>query len=131
MRHALIALAVAAGSASIAQAQPFEIPWYTIDGGGGTSTGGTFSLSGTIGQHDAAQGLAGGTFTLDSGFWPGVTMPPPCPADTNGDGILDNGDIGTFVTLFLAGDIAADFNGDGILDNGDIGGFVAAFLAGC
>ncbi|MFT5422823.1 MAG: hypothetical protein ACI89L_000592 [Phycisphaerales bacterium] len=57
--------------------------------------------------------------------------PPACPADTNGDGILDNGDIGTFVTLFLAGDLAADFNGDGILDNGDIGGFVAAFLAGC
>jgi len=54
-----------------------------------------------------------------------------CDADVNGDGILDNGDIGTFVTLFLAGDLAADFNGDGLLDNGDIGAFVAAFLAGC
>ena len=54
-----------------------------------------------------------------------------CPADLNGDGILDNGDIGVFVALFLAGDLAADMNGDGILDNGDIGAFVAAFLAGC
>jgi len=54
-----------------------------------------------------------------------------CPADTNGDGVLDNGDIGTFVTLFLAGSLAADFNGDGVLDNGDIGAFVQAFLGGC
>jgi len=56
---------------------------------------------------------------------------PVCQADLNGDGILDNGDIGAFVNLFLAGDLAADFNGDGILDNGDIGAFVAGFLAGC
>ncbi|MFG0307335.1 MAG: FG-GAP-like repeat-containing protein [Phycisphaerales bacterium JB040] len=54
-----------------------------------------------------------------------------CEADVNGDGVLDNGDIGTFVQLFLANDLAADFNGDEILDNGDIGAFVAAFLAGC
>ncbi|MFT5424343.1 MAG: hypothetical protein ACI89L_002138 [Phycisphaerales bacterium] len=27
----------------------------------------------------------------------------PCPADMNGNGILDNGDIGTFVAAFLAG----------------------------
>ena len=55
----------------------------------------------------------------------------PCPADVNGDGVLDNGDIGAFVQLFLASDLAADFNNDGILDNGDIGAFVAVFLAGC
>ena len=59
------------------------------------------------------------------------TCPPACPADTNGDGILDNGDIGTFIALFLAGDPAADFNNDTFLDNGDIGAFIAAFLAGC
>ena len=56
---------------------------------------------------------------------------PPCEADVNDDGVLDNGDIGAFVQLFLASDLAADFNNDGILDNGDIGAFVAAFLAGC
>ncbi|MFG0304774.1 MAG: hypothetical protein ACF8Q5_01030 [Phycisphaerales bacterium JB040] len=27
----------------------------------------------------------------------------PCPADFNGDGVLDNGDIGAFVNAFLAG----------------------------
>ncbi|MFG0306774.1 MAG: GC-type dockerin domain-anchored protein [Phycisphaerales bacterium JB040] len=60
-----------------------------------------------------------------------ITLEYPCAADVNGDGVLDNGDIGAFVALFLASDLAADFNADGILDNGDIGAFVASFLAGC
>lgn len=54
-----------------------------------------------------------------------------CAADANGDGVVDNGDIGVFVGLFLSGDAAVDFNGDGILDNGDIQAFVDLFLAGC
>jgi hypothetical protein len=49
----------------------YKIDWYTIDGGGGTSTGGVYSLSGTIGQPDAGR-LAGGNFVLDGGFWGGV-----------------------------------------------------------
>ncbi|MFT5424774.1 MAG: hypothetical protein ACI89L_002576 [Phycisphaerales bacterium] len=55
----------------------------------------------------------------------------PCPADINGDGVVDNGDIGAFVAAFLGGTPLADFNGDGVIDNGDISAFVAAFLAGC
>ncbi|MFT5422864.1 MAG: 1,4-alpha-glucan branching enzyme [Phycisphaerales bacterium] len=56
---------------------------------------------------------------------------PPCPADMNGDGVLDNGDIGVFITFFLGGNLVADMNGDGVLDNGDIGTFITLFLAGC
>ena len=55
----------------------------------------------------------------------------PCEIDINGDGVVDNADIGDFVNLYLSGDPAADFTGDGLLDNGDIGAFVADFLAGC
>ena len=51
--------------------------------------------------------------------------------DLNGDGILDNGDIQTFLALFLGGDLGADLNGDGILDNGDIQTFLTLFLGGC
>jgi hypothetical protein len=46
------------------------VPWWTVDGGGGTSTGGQFALSGTAGQPDAAT-MAGGSYTLNSGFWNG------------------------------------------------------------
>ncbi len=49
----------------------YEIPWFTADGGGGTwSTGGGFSLGGTVGQPDAGA-LSGGGYTLLGGFWAG------------------------------------------------------------
>ena len=51
-----------------AAAQNFQVDWFTIDGGGGTSTGGVYSVSGTIGQPDAGR-MTGGNFTLDGGFW--------------------------------------------------------------
>ncbi len=44
------------------------INWSTIDGGGGTSTGGVYSVSATIGQPDAG-GARGGGYTLSGGFW--------------------------------------------------------------
>jgi hypothetical protein len=50
-------------------AQSYSIDWYTIDGGGGTSTGGVYSVSGTIGQHDASGPMSGGNFSLTGGFW--------------------------------------------------------------
>lgn len=53
---------------SLAQAQPYEITWYSIDGGGGTSTGGVYSVSGTIGQPDAGV-MSGGAYSLIGGFW--------------------------------------------------------------
>jgi hypothetical protein len=50
-------------------AQPYSIDWHTIDGGGGTSTGGPFTLSGTIGQHDASGPMTNGQFSVIGGFW--------------------------------------------------------------
>ena len=56
--------------ASRTSAQNFAIDWFTIDGGGGTSTGGVYSLSGTIGQPDAnAPPMTGGNLSLTGGFW--------------------------------------------------------------
>jgi hypothetical protein len=49
-------------------AQSYSIDWFTIDGGGGTSTGGIYSVSGTIGQPDAST-MNGGNYTLNGGFW--------------------------------------------------------------
>jgi hypothetical protein len=47
----------------------YTIDWYTIDGGGAQNlTGGTYALSGTIGQPDAGS-QSGGTYTLNGGFW--------------------------------------------------------------
>ena len=51
------------------QAQSYSIDWYKIAGGGGTSTGGVYSVSGTIGQADASAPLTGGNFSVTGGFW--------------------------------------------------------------
>lgn len=57
-------------SAAAGHAQSFSIDWFTIDGGGGTSTGGVFAVSGTLGQPDAnPQPMTGGNFSLVGGFW--------------------------------------------------------------
>src|SRR5262249_27540136 len=53
--------------ASSSHAQ-YSIDWFTFDGGGGTSTGGDYSVSGTTGQPDAGS-MNGGGFSLTAGFW--------------------------------------------------------------
>ena len=50
-------------------AQQYSIDWYKIAGGGGTSTGATYQVSGTIGQPDASGALSGGQYSLTGGFW--------------------------------------------------------------
>ncbi len=52
----------------------YTIDWFTIDGGGGTSTGGplsgtNYSISGTIGQPDASGAMTGGNYSITGGFW--------------------------------------------------------------
>ena len=67
---AIIALVLAAGAAVVAQTG-YELNWWTADGGGGASTGGSYALGGTAGQPDAAI-AAGGDFVLSGGFWAGT-----------------------------------------------------------
>ena len=56
---------------AMAATNGFSIPWWTMDGGGGTSQGGDYSLQGTIGQPDAGS-PQGGDFSLAGGFWAGI-----------------------------------------------------------
>jgi len=51
------------------QAQTYSIDWYKVSGGGGTSTGATYQVSGTIGQPDASVAMTGGNYSLTGGFW--------------------------------------------------------------
>jgi hypothetical protein len=50
-------------------AQQYSIDWYKIAGGGGTSTGATYQVTGTIGQPDAGGAMSGGSYSLTGGFW--------------------------------------------------------------
>jgi hypothetical protein len=61
-------LAAALFLVPIVHAQSFSIDWFTIDGGGGPSTGDGFTLNGTVGQPDAST-MSGGNYSLAGGFW--------------------------------------------------------------
>jgi hypothetical protein len=50
-------------------AQQYSIDWYKVSGGGGTSTGSVYSVSGTIGQPDASGAMSGGNYSVTGGFW--------------------------------------------------------------
>lgn len=52
-----------------APGQQYSINWYKVAGGGGASTGGTYTVSGTVGQHDAGGPMTGGNYSLTGGFW--------------------------------------------------------------
>ena len=59
----------------------YVIDWSTVDGGGGTSTGGVYSLSGTIGQPDAGGPMTNGQYSVTGGFWalPVAVQTPGAP----------------------------------------------------
>jgi hypothetical protein len=69
---AFLALNVRVGYAepsSAPRTTGYEISWYTIDSGGTQNlSGGSYTLSGTIGQYDAGS-QSGGSYTLNGGYW--------------------------------------------------------------
>ena len=62
-------------SALNASAQ-YSIDWHKVAGGGGTSTGAVYSISGTIGQPDAGGPMTGGGYSLTGGFWSLISVVP-------------------------------------------------------
>jgi hypothetical protein len=71
----LLSLSLIFGSASQAApgaaAQDYAIKKWSVDVGGGASSGGGYWLAGTVGQPDAGV-LSGGIYDLTGGFWGGV-----------------------------------------------------------
>jgi hypothetical protein len=65
----LFAVAAALLLPAGALAQSYNIDWYKVAGGGGTSTGGVYTVTGTIGQPDASAAMTGGNYSLTGGFW--------------------------------------------------------------
>ena len=78
-----------------AYGQDYDIDWFTIDGGGEMfSTGGDYTLSGTVGQPDAGE-MSGGSYNLTGGFWFGQV-----PGDCDNDGDVDLDDFAGFQGCF-------------------------------
>ena len=97
----------------------YEISWYTIDGGGGTSRGGPYVLSGTIGQPDADWSRAD-SYELLGGFWPGG---PLC--------FVAFDDFARFADYWLIADLTADLDDDNDVDFADLQWLADYWLFSC
>ena len=78
----ILLLAFITGASAITASAQYSINKSVIAGGGGlNSTGGTYAVSGTIGQSDASGPSGGGSYTLVGGFWalPGAVQTPGAP----------------------------------------------------
>jgi hypothetical protein len=112
----------------------YGIDWWTADGGGAgpsqASSGGTYALSGAVGQPDArSQRMTGGGFGLTGGFW----VIPEClamPADYDGDCDVDQADYAAFEACASGPGVARagncgdrDFDVDADVDQLDFSAF--------
>jgi hypothetical protein len=99
----------------------YELSWYTIDSGGGQSSGGSYTLTGTIGQPDAAWS-SGGNYELLGGFWPGG---PIC--------FVDFHHFARFAELWLhtGAGLDADLDGSETVDYIDLDQFTDLWLYSC
>lgn len=134
-RWLAVAVVLTMLAASSANGQSgYAVDWWTADGGGAgpsqASSGGTYALSGTVGQPDArSQRMTGGGFALTGGFWV-IPECPAMPADYDGDCDIDQGDYALFEACasgsgyVYAGDCGTrDFDHDGDVDQADFSSF--------
>jgi hypothetical protein len=132
-------LIVWAGPTATAQVGgDYDLTWNTIDSGGGTSSGGEYSISGTIGQAEAAAlPAAGGNFVLIGGFWSGMAL-PACteyaPADFDRDCDVDLDDLAFFVLCAAGPEMSIppgcaekNLDGDADIDQDDFAVFQRCF----
>jgi len=71
LRLLALVLAMLLFAGTVSAQGDYDLSWWTVDGGGHTfSSGGDYSLGGTIGQPDAGL-LAGPGYQLSGGFWTG------------------------------------------------------------
>ena len=140
MKKTIIFILMLAVTLSAQTGGNYTIQQSVIAGGGGqNSTGGLYSLDGTIGQSVAGGALTGGQFSVSSGFWNFTNAPvsQTYEADVfnrpNGDGFVDSDDIQVIRRFSLGLDSAtlgseyqrADCSfrntlGDGYIDSDDV-----------
>jgi hypothetical protein len=86
------------------------------DGPGGSTPIAGWSANGAVGEYVIGLNPC-------SQFVP----PPTCPADLDGNGVVDGADLGLLLNAWGPFATAADLNGDGQVNGGDLGLLIAAW----
>ena len=129
-------------------AQNYQIDWYVIGSGGGTSQSASYQLSGTIGQPIAGSSSSA-SYTVEAGFWVGVgEAGGGCSyvdGDVNNNGAFNGIDVTYSVTYFKGGPlppyscectpgntwfVAGDVNGNCAFNGIDVSYMVGYFKGG-
>ncbi|MFM7260156.1 MAG: dockerin type I repeat-containing protein [bacterium] len=122
LRLSVLGLSVLGFTSDSAFAQSVELVYSQPSAGGGISTGGDFSLIGSVAQV-AAGPANGGDFDVLSGFIP-VCEFACVQGDVNCDGAVDADDLAALLSSWGAcpGGIpcAADVNDDGQVNSADL-----------
>ncbi|MCC6675607.1 MAG: EF-hand domain-containing protein [Phycisphaerales bacterium] len=98
---------------------------------------GSFARAGIMDFGASLEMRGEGGYSLDEvrigTTWESVTPAGPavCPADLNGDGLVDFADYLEFLNLYDALDLRVDFTGDGLVDFSDYLEFLNLYDAGC
>ena len=104
---------------AVIHAQSYSVDWYKVAGGGGTSTGGVYAVSGTIGQHDASGAMSGGNYSITGGYWALVQV-----VQTPGAPTLYISQSGNVATVFWQ-----NVSGWNLIQNGNLATPVASWSA--
>ena len=111
----------------LAFAQTYQIDWYVIGSGGGTSQSSSYQLSGTIGQPIVGTSSSS-SYTIEAGFWVGGSTAGGCDyvdGDVNNNGSFNGIDVSYSVGYFKGGPVppyTCDCNGSTWFVAGDVNG---------
>jgi len=103
-----------AGQALFSFVSPMEVS-------GPDGPGGSTPIAGWSGPGASGEYIIG--FSTCAKFVP----PPTCPADLNGDGLVNGADLGLLLNAWGPFGTAADLNGDGQVNGADLGLLIAAW----
>jgi hypothetical protein len=96
-----------------AQAATYAVSQAKVAGGGGSGTGGAFSLHGTAGQADAHAARASGAFTLTGGLWARPRFAVSNRLPVAGDDLVVRLDDALFAKITVATLLGNDVDTDG------------------
>jgi hypothetical protein len=73
---ALVLALLLIGPTTSAQQGDYSLAWVTVVGGG-TSSGGVYTVAATVGQPEVSAAMSGGNYTLAGGVWGSPIAPRP------------------------------------------------------
>lgn len=117
----LFLLTAANANAQIASGGSYSLQQAVVGNGGGTSSGGTYSVQGTAGQAAAGTNMYSATYVALNGFWNNLLVPTAASARIEGRVLDVEGNPIRNLTVVLTG---APLTTPRVVKTNNFGGFI-------